>query len=149
MLASLLSAFAVGLLGGVHCVGMCGGIVSALSFGLPRETRAQWSLMLPFQLFYNLGRITSYVAAGALMGGLGILLAQALPLYYAQKLLFVLAGLIMIILGLYLGEWWFGLSHLEQLGARLWRRLEPLGQRLLPGVCARHGMGLDSVWSGL
>jgi len=28
----LISLFLVGLLGGVHCVGMCGGIVSALSF---------------------------------------------------------------------------------------------------------------------
>ena len=37
---SLLAAFMVGLLGGVHCVGMCGGIVAALSLGLPEAQRA-------------------------------------------------------------------------------------------------------------
>ncbi|OQX41371.1 MAG: hypothetical protein B0D88_07810, partial [Candidatus Sedimenticola endophacoides] len=36
---SYVSAFVVGLLGGVHCVGMCGGIVGAMTLGLPREQR--------------------------------------------------------------------------------------------------------------
>ena len=31
---SYIAAFLVGLLGGVHCVGMCGGIVGALCLGL-------------------------------------------------------------------------------------------------------------------
>ncbi|MCP5109589.1 MAG: sulfite exporter TauE/SafE family protein, partial [bacterium] len=73
MWTSLLSAFVVGLLGGVHCVGMCGGIVSALTFGLPKESRTRLGAMFPFQLAYNLGRIGSYVLAGALMGGVGLL----------------------------------------------------------------------------
>ena len=59
---------------------MCGGIVSTLTFGLPKETRGRLSATLPFQLSYNLGRILSYALAGALMGGLGLLLAQMLPL---------------------------------------------------------------------
>ncbi|OQX45854.1 MAG: hypothetical protein B0D87_07455, partial [Candidatus Sedimenticola endophacoides] len=45
----------VGLLGGVHCVGMCGGIVGAMTLGLPREQRQSLSRMLPYQLAYNLG----------------------------------------------------------------------------------------------
>jgi hypothetical protein len=146
MLTSLLSAFLVGLLGGVHCVGMCGGIVSALTFGLPKESRMRVSAMFPFQLFYNLGRISSYVMAGALMGGLGILLAQIVPLYYAQKFLFVLAGVFMIALGLYLGNWWFGLVKLEQAGARLWARIEPIGKRLLPVRTVRQAFVLGLVW---
>ena len=44
---SLASAFVVGLLGGVHCVGMCGGIVAALTFGLPAERRQRVVTMLP------------------------------------------------------------------------------------------------------
>jgi sulfite exporter TauE/SafE len=36
---SLLPVFMIGLLGGVHCVGMCGGIVGALS-GAPRSRQA-------------------------------------------------------------------------------------------------------------
>ncbi|MCW9022770.1 MAG: sulfite exporter TauE/SafE family protein, partial [Sedimenticola sp.] len=50
------SAFIVGLLGGVHCIGMCGGIVGALTFGLPEQKRQSFSALLPFQLSYNLGR---------------------------------------------------------------------------------------------
>ncbi|RMG54862.1 MAG: hypothetical protein D6717_08910, partial [Gammaproteobacteria bacterium] len=68
----LLSAFLVGLLGGVHCVGMCGGIVGALSLGArPGAGRPRWGLLLD----YNLGRIASYTVAGALMGGIGALAA--------------------------------------------------------------------------
>lgn len=145
-LASLLSAFVVGLLGGVHCVGMCGGIVGALSFGLPKESRMRMGAMLPFQLAYNLGRISSYVLAGAIMGGLGLLLASALPFYLAQKFLYVLAGVFMLALGLYLAGWWFGLSRLEQAAEGLWRRLEPLGRRLMPVRSARQAFVLGLVW---
>jgi len=146
MWTTLLSAFVVGLLGGVHCVGMCGGIVSALTFGLPRESRTRLGAMFPFQLAYNLGRIASYVVAGALMGGLGLLLAQVLPLYYAQKTLFVIAGLFMIALGLYLAGWWFGLTRLEEAGGRLWKRVEPLGRRLMPVKTSRQAFVLGLVW---
>ncbi|NNF97179.1 MAG: sulfite exporter TauE/SafE family protein, partial [Halobacteria archaeon] len=38
---SYVAAFLVGLLGGVHCVGLCGGIVGALSFGLSEDIRQQ------------------------------------------------------------------------------------------------------------
>ena len=71
---SLLSAFVVGLLGGVHCVGMCGGIVGALSLGLP-HSRSRWPIMLA----YNLGRIGSYTLAGAIMGALGFYFSGMLP----------------------------------------------------------------------
>ena len=66
------AVFLIGLLGGVHCVGMCGGIVSALTVQvrLPGQTspaRREW----PLHLAYNLGRIGSYTAAGAAMGAIG------------------------------------------------------------------------------
>ncbi|HEY9149657.1 MAG TPA: sulfite exporter TauE/SafE family protein, partial [Gammaproteobacteria bacterium] len=72
---SYLAAFLVGLLGGVHCVGMCGGIVGALALGLPREVRDS-ARMLPYLLAYNLARIASYTLAGALLGGVGYLAAH-------------------------------------------------------------------------
>ncbi len=146
MLTSVLSALVVGFLGGVHCVGMCGGVVSALTFGLPKESRTRVGAMFPFQLAYNLGRIASYVLAGGLMGGLGFLFAQVLPVYYAQKALFLFAGLFMIAMGLYLGGWWFGLTWLEKAGGGLWRRLEPVGKRLLPVRTVRHAFALGLVW---
>jgi uncharacterized protein len=75
MPSAILTAFVVGLLGGVHCVGMCGGIVSLLSLGMAAERRASLAAALPLQLGYNLGRILGYGVAGALAGGLGALLA--------------------------------------------------------------------------
>jgi len=146
MWTQLLSAFVVGLLGGVHCVAMCGGIVGALAFGLPREARIRISALLPFQLAYNLGRVVSYAAAGALMGGLGVLFAHALPVYYAQKALYCLAGLFMLALGLYLGGWWQGLVWVEQAGGALWRRIEPLGRRLMPVRTPTRAFVLGLVW---
>ena len=59
----LSAAFLAGLLGGVHCVGMCGGIVGALSFGARQERR------LPILFAYNFGRVASYTLAGALLVG--------------------------------------------------------------------------------
>jgi sulfite exporter TauE/SafE len=139
----LLSAFVVGLLGGVHCVGMCGGIVGALSFGLPAERN------LPILLAYNVGRISSYTLAGALMGALGFYFSGLLPVQTAQKALLSLAGLFLILMGLYLAGWWNVLSRVERVGGVLWRRIEPLGRGLLPVRSVRHGLLLGLLWGWL
>lgn len=136
----------MGLLGGVHCIGMCGGIVGALSFGLPEDVRARTAHLLRFQLAYNLGRIASYVVAGAAVGALGRLLAETLSVYYAQRALLVVAGVFMLLLGLYLGGWWSGLTYLERMGGGLWRRLEPIGRRLLPVQSVGRALILGAVW---
>ncbi|OQX31364.1 MAG: hypothetical protein C3L25_13935 [Candidatus Sedimenticola endophacoides] len=143
---SYVSAFVVGLLGGVHCVGMCGGIVGAMTLGLPREQRQSLSRMLPYQLAYNLGRLGSYLLAGALMGGLGLLLAQVMPVYYAQRLLLAGAGVFMILLGLYLGGWWMLLNRIERLGGGVWRRIEPLARRLLPVRTPLQALVVGAFW---
>jgi sulfite exporter TauE/SafE len=141
-----LSAFLVGLLGGVHCVGMCGGIVSSLTFGLPQSKQRQLSGMIPFQLAYNLGRISSYVVAGAIMGGMGMLLAQLMPINIAQRVLLVLAGIFMILLGFYLSGWWMVLTKVERIGSHLWQRLEPISRRLLPVQSPRQALIIGVIW---
>ena len=143
---SYLTAFVVGLLGGAHCVGMCGGIVSALTFGLPQEQRGRLTAMMPFQLAYNLGRISSYVVAGGIMGALGMLIAELMPVYYAQQLLLAVAGIFMILLGLYLGGWWMVLSRLERAGGALWRRIEPISRRLLPVRTPAQALVVGMIW---
>ncbi|WP_207063906.1 sulfite exporter TauE/SafE family protein [Motiliproteus sp. SC1-56] len=143
------SAFLVGLVGGVHCLGMCGGIVSALSFGMPRETQGQTFTLLLFHSAYNLGRILSYVAAGALMGGLGVLLVESLPMQTAQQLLLAMAGLFMILLGLYMGGWWMVLNRVESLGRHLWRRIEPLGRQLMPIRSPGRALAVGALWGWL
>lgn len=149
MPSAILTAFVVGLLGGVHCVGMCGGIVSLLSLGMAPERRARLASALPLQLGYNLGRILGYGVAGALAGGLGALLAGSGAVLLGQRALYALAALVMIALGLYLGGWWRGLAAVERAGGLLWRRLEPIGRRLLPIRSWRQAVAVGLVWAWL
>ncbi|MDJ0808180.1 MAG: sulfite exporter TauE/SafE family protein [Gammaproteobacteria bacterium] len=144
--SSYLAAFVVGLLGIGHCAGMCGGIIGALTFGLPEQIRSRIRSTLPYQLGYNLGRITSYTVAGGIMGGLGMLLAEIMPIYIAQQALLVVAGLFMIFLGLYLGGWWLGLSQIEKLGGGLWQRIEPYARKMLPVHTPGQAWMLGLVW---
>lgn len=146
---SYLAAFLVGLFGGVHCVGMCGGIVGALSFGLPEGLRGRPLGQLPFLLAYNGGRLLSYTAAGVLVGGVGVLAADLVALDRARLWLQLVAGLFMLAMGLYLGGWWFGLVRLERLGGRLWRHLEPLGCGLLPVRRPGQALLLGLLWGWL
>ncbi|MGA7801513.1 MAG: sulfite exporter TauE/SafE family protein [Gammaproteobacteria bacterium] len=146
---SFISAFLVGLLGGVHCVGMCGGIVGALTFGLPEDVRREHGLLLPYLLAYNGGRVLSYTMAGALMGGIGLLATHLAGVHQVQAALQVLAGLFMVALGLFLAGWWRGLSRVERAGAHLWRYIEPLGRRLMPVHHPRQAFALGLVWGWL
>jgi uncharacterized protein len=142
---SLLAAFLVGLLGGVHCVGMCGGIVTALSLGLPQHQgvrKARWGYLLT----YNVARITSYSVAGALFGGIGWLAAKWSGVHQAQLVLQLAAAVFMVLLGLYLGGWWQGLALLERAGGLIWVRLEPLGRRFLPLRTPGQAFLLGLVW---
>jgi len=122
LLATLASAFAIGLVGSTHCLGMCGGIASSMSLALPvgpGYRRRQVSLLAG----YNLGRITSYALIGLLAGLPGAALTDATPA--AGMILRTIAGIILILLGLAIGQWWHGVMRLENLGAPLWQRIAP------------------------
>lgn len=149
MSTGYLAAFIVGLLGGVHCVGMCGGIVGALGLGLPRQVRGHTRTLLPYLLAYNVGRIASYTVAGSLLGGIGWLAAHTLAVHQAQLVLQVIAGLFMLALGLYLAGLWRGVVQLERVGAHLWRHLEPLGRRFLPVQRPWQAFVLGLIWGWL
>lgn len=136
---SLLSLFLTGLLGGVHCLGMCGGIVTAIS--LTGNGAKPWLL-----LGYNLGRLASYVTIGALLGGLGgwgLAQTSYLPL---QQGLFVLANVLLILLGLYLAGISSLVGRIEKLGVPLWQRLQPLSRRFLPVRHPLHAVVVGAVW---
>ncbi|TFH88648.1 sulfite exporter TauE/SafE family protein [Billgrantia azerbaijanica] len=144
-LPPLAAAFVFGLLGGAHCIGMCGGIMSALSFAVPPSMRSPTRLSA-LLLGYNVGRITSYMAAGALAASLGTLLTLSAELRLALQLL---AAVMLILMALYIAGWWKGLLGIEALGKRLWRHLEPLGRRLMPVVKVPQAVGLGAIWGWL
>ena len=63
-LPTLTAAFVAGLLGGLHCAAMCGGIATGFPAMAPGPA-------FSVALQANLGRIGSYIVAGALVGGIG------------------------------------------------------------------------------
>ena len=143
---SLLAALSAGLLGGVHCAGMCGGIVGALSLATPGQKQGP---KLPVLLSYNIGRITSYVIAGALVGGIGQLSLGFMPVQSFQLALAVIAGVMMMLMGLYLGGWSRFLRHVENAGGVIWKKIEPVGRRLLPVRNPGQGFLLGVIWGWL
>ncbi len=148
-LASYVAAFATGVMGGVHCVGMCGGIVGALGFGLPPATRRRARTMLPYVLAYNLGRVSSYIVAGAIAGYLGFAVAEWVSGYRSWFYLRIMAAVLMLGLGLYIAGWWTGLAGIERLGLPVWRRIQPIGQRLFPIERPHQALLLGTLWGWL
>jgi len=144
---SLFTAFTIGFLGRTHCLGMCGGIVGSLDAGIGAgpTRRGGW---LIFHLFYNAGRITSYTVAGALAGLMGSLAATA-SFGNALPVGQMIAGIMMIALGLYLAGWWQAITLLEGAGQRVWKRMEPLGRQFFPVNSPLQALGLGLIWGWL
>ena len=139
--APLLTALFVGLLGGVHCLGMCGGIVSALAIAEGGQTVA-----LSRQLAYNAGRIASYTLAGALAGWVGSFGGWFEHVLPVQTALYVLANALVILLGLYLAGWGTAVLRLEAAGGAVWRVVSPLGRHLLPAKTWPRALGVGLFW---
>jgi sulfite exporter TauE/SafE len=158
MEALLATAFLVGLAGGVHCMAMCGGIVTALGMrppqGLPSAGTVEPGRFLslgalPRQLAYSLGRVTTYTCVGAVAGaagGLGLRASGVLPV---QVILLVLANALIIFLGLHLA----GLGNLvlvfERAGAVAWRGVKRVGARLAPADTSLGRVAVGLTWGML
>jgi len=144
---TLAAALALGAMGSVHCIGMCGGIAGALSVALPPEQRTRPTLWI-HQLGYALGRIVSYAVAGAFAGSVGLLLADVLGPRGAL-LLRVAAAALLLMLGLQIGGWWRGLGGLERLGAAVWRWIAPTVDTSTRRRSLLHAIGVGAAWGWL
>jgi sulfite exporter TauE/SafE len=162
---SLFPIFLVGLFGGVHCIGMCGGIVSAFS-AAARSRPSPSSFPVPVVTVkstavagmgigtdsllrvasYNAGRIGSYMLAGALAGSMLGGVQGLLDLASLRMAIYWLANGMLVVLGLYLMDAWRGLHSLEALGQGLWRRLQPLMKPLLPIDHPAKALALGALW---
>lgn len=140
------SAFLIGLLGSTHCLGMCGGISASLSMALPvgKGFRLRQSFML---LAFNLGRIGSYALIAAMVAVLSTSMAGQGR--WAAMLLMTLAGILLILMGLSMGQWWQGIRVLEKVGAPVWRRLSPLTRRFIPVNNPGQALALGALWGWL
>jgi len=144
--------FVAGLASGVHCLGMCGGVVGAFTAArtIPIHVlRSPVRERFVEQLAFNAGRVTSYGTAGAVagtLGGAGALLAGTMS---AQATLYVLTNLMLVFAGLYLTGAVRVLGRIESLGAPLWRRLQPQAARLLAARGLRGSYSAGLVWGWL
>lgn len=102
-MTAYLVLFMAGFAGSFHCIGMCGGFACALG----RDPRGEVAT-LARHLLYNSGRLTSYCFLGVLAGTLGEVICTSAgastPLIggsvdLAQRLLAIVAGLLMVIIG--------------------------------------------------
>lgn len=158
---ALIPIFLIGLLGSLHCVGMCGGIVSAFS-AASRPPRPFPAVVVTIPtvregaksqavrvLAYNAGRIGSYAVAGAIVGGAAGGVYALSNWSWLQMSAYWLTNLMLVALGLYLMDAWYGLTRLEELGQGLWRRLRPLIQPLLPMDSPGKAFALGGIWGWL
>ncbi|MCH2056520.1 MAG: sulfite exporter TauE/SafE family protein [Thalassotalea sp.] len=144
MTIDYLSAFIIGLLGAGHCIAMCGGVSGMLLSALPqRSQHAKWPLILG----YNIGRIASYSLIGAIVSFSSSLAAKTagVPLNGLR----LVSGIFLILLGLYLGQWLFLLTKVEQAGKLLWRHIAPLANHALPVDSVKKAVMLGAIWGWL
>jgi sulfite exporter TauE/SafE len=120
-------AFGAGLLGGVHCAGMCGGFVVVAATG----GRAGW--------LFHVGRLVGYAALGAVAGLLGRTIDLGGAALGLHRLRFLAAAVLLFL---------FGLGFLG-LFPRRW--LEPGGGAVvrLLGAVRRRGGRLGWLLLGL
>lgn len=139
---NVLSAFLIGIAGGVHCVGMCGGIVAAMRSIIPAGS-ASW----PYALSYNFGRIVSYTIAGGIAGGLGQLTTHTSAI--SGDILTIFSAVMLFVLAAYLGNWWHGLTYLERIGSVIWRKFQPVSRRFIPFSSPLAAIPYGAVWGWL
>lgn len=136
----MLAMLGLGLASGLHCLGMCGGIVTAFSI---RGRSPNGARLLAF----NAGRITTYAAGGAAAGAVGALGWYAAG--GAQALLYAAANVMLIAVGLHVAGVRTPLLWAERLGVPLWRRVQPVAARLArrTDIAGAYGAGL--AWGAL
>ncbi|MCE2570400.1 sulfite exporter TauE/SafE family protein [Motilimonas eburnea] len=146
-MADFYAAFFIGLLGAGHCLGMCGGVASAMTFSINKDaTKSQQWLTL---LLYNLGRSSSYILAGMAIAGGAAVLSQLFDVKQALIMLRLLAASMMLLLALYISRLWLGLQALEKAGQHLWRRIQPIARFFLPLKHPVYAFPLGMAWGWL
>lgn len=136
------SAWLTGVLGGVHCLAMCGGIATGLGVSAQRKGLSDAALV-------NLGRVAGYTLAGVIAGGIGggILAAARLDGLATGSRMLVGAVLVLAALRLLVPARKIG--FLARPGQRLWAKLQPLQRHLLPADTAPKRFALGMLWGWL
>lgn len=151
----VIAALSAGLLGGAHCIGMCGGISNLLGSAASAERKiipitvqrstAQGSAWRISALLHA-GRIFTYGVLGGVVGALGAAGLLFKPYLPVQIAMFMLGNLALIWLGLrlvgYAPQWML----LDRLGQRLLARIKLPARFSLAAQTRRHPFLVGMSW---
>ena len=123
--ALFLAAFSMGLFGSPHCLGMCGGIVTAFGLSMQHVSDSKKNGLI---LTYHLGRLISYSLLGLIASLVGVAIFQSIMSNSAPR---IVLGAVLVLIGLaMLGLPLF--NQLEKFGMRFWQSLAPLRKKVFP-----------------
>jgi uncharacterized protein len=149
------AALAAGLLGGVHCAAMCGGIAGAIQVAEPirvpvyRSRGAFVVAALKRALPFNIGRVLGYALAGGIAGAIGAGWSQSVDNPLLRQSLFAAANLMLILLGVSLVTGWRLSGALERAGGRTWSLFRPIAARLMQSRSSGRGVLLGLLWGAM
>ena len=123
--ALFLAAFSMGLFGSPHCLGMCGGIVTAFGLSMQHVSDSKKNGLI---LTYHVGRLISYSLLGLIASFVGVAIFQSIMSNSAPR---IVLGAVLVLIGLaMLGLPLF--NELEKFGMRFWQSLAPLRKKVFP-----------------
>lgn len=157
----LLAALSAGLLGGIHCIGMCGGIANMLTSAgknsrktipiIPVSAEASSHKVAPWRKPFLLhsGRIFTYALMGAAAGSIGALGMQVHPFMPIHTLMYIIGNLALIWLGLRLFGYTAHFAPLDRLVASITTRIHLSPRFSLLRQTQRYPFLVGMIWGCL
>lgn len=142
-LALIVAAFMMGFLGSPHCLGMCGGLVTAFGLSMQGVSSGKKRALIAV---YHLGRLLSYAMLGIIAGLIGTAVLE--PFMTSNHLPRILLGLVLMFIGVAM----LGvpvLGKLEKIGMRFWQGLAPLRQKIFPLTTLPRALTAGLLWGYL
>ncbi|AMN49479.1 sulfite exporter TauE/SafE family protein [Psychrobacter sp. P2G3] len=141
--ALLVAALLMGFFGSPHCLGMCGGLVSAFGLSMKDASPAKRRGLVAT---YHLGRLLSYSFLGLMAGLIGTTVLE--PLMKGNSMPRILLGLVLVLVGVTMLGAPF-LTKLERFGMRFWQILGPLRQKVFPLTTFPRALTAGLLWGFL
>ena len=148
-LINLLIAFNLGLFSTLHCLGMCGGIIGALSMGITTKKESHFIDRAGYVFAYNIGRVMSYTIAGGIAGLLGGHFAMMVMPDSGHRVLQFIAAGVLVLIGLHLAGWLPKLKLIESFGFRFWQTIQPAGGKFYPVDRIHKALMIGIIWGWL
>lgn len=141
--ALLVAALLMGFFGSPHCLGMCGGLVTAFGLSMKDISPAKRRALV---VTYHIGRLTSYAFLGLIAGLIGTTVLA--PFMTGSNMPRILLGLVLAFVGVTMLGAPF-LNKLERFGMRFWQYLSPLRQKVFPLNTFPRALTAGLLWGFL